>query len=307
MSTAPPVARQAAPPRGARLRADLALLAVAGIWGATFVMVKDALASAGPFAFLAVRFSLATLLMAPLLLATSRRAAWDQRVALAGLLVGVALFAGYALQTVGLQFTTPARAAFITGFSVVLVPLLASRGLGRPAGRGVWAGVALATAGLALLALGPDLLAGGPLLAADTALGDVVVLGGAVAFAAQIALVGHFSPRHGTVPLTLAQLGAAAALGSAFAIALERPAPWQLGAILPAAAFTGVFATVAAFTIQVRAQRFTTPTHTALIFATEPVFGALFAYLLAGEVFSPPAVLGALLILVGMVVAQVAE
>jgi drug/metabolite transporter (DMT)-like permease len=293
----------------------VALLAVAAVWGATFVMVKDALVFAGPFAFVAVRFTLATLLMAPLLLAERRRGARNGCVFGAGLVAGVALFAGYGFQTAGLQFTTPARAAFLTGLSVVIVPLLTAWVLRQPVPRGGWVGVALAVVGLALLSLGPDLLAvlrparaARPLLlAAETAWGDLLVLACALAFAAHIVLVGRFAPRYGTLPLTAAQLFAAALLGIVFAAAFEQPAAWQLGAILPAAAFTGVFATVLAFTIQVRAQRFTTPTHTALIFSTEPVFGALFAYLLAGEVLAPPALAGCLLILAGMVVAQLAE
>ncbi len=293
--------------RAPRVRADLALLGVAAVWGATFVMVKDALGSVGPFTFLGLRFTLATLLLAPLLLSGRRQAAWRRPVVAAGLLAGFALFAGYAFQTVGLQFTTPARAAFITGLSVVIVPLLAALGFGRRVPGGAWAGVALAAAGLALLSLGPDLLAGGPPFAAETALGDLVVLGCAGAFAVHLVLVGHFSPRHGTVALTLAQLFVAALLSLAFAAVLERPEPRQVWPALPAAAFTGVFATVFAFTVQVRAQRFTTPTHTALIFSTEPVFGALFAYLLVGEVLSTLALIGCVLILAGMALAQLRE
>ncbi len=319
-STPPPVAPETPAPRvrpveqvrgrsqAAQLRADLALLAVAGVWGATFVMVKDALAFAGPFAFIALRFSLATLLLTPAtLMGGGRPAGWSRGTLVAGALVGVALFSGYAFQTVGLQFTTPARAAFITGLCVVLVPLLSSLVLRRPVPRCVWGGVALAAGGLALLSLGPDLLAGGPLLSEATALGDLIVLACALAFAVHIVLVGHFAPRHGTLSLTLTQIAVAALLGVLFAGLLEQPSIPQLWLILPAAAFTGAFATVVAFTIQVRAQRFTTPTHTALIFSMEPVFGAVFAYLLIGEVLSPVGIGGCLMILAGMVAAQLAE
>jgi drug/metabolite transporter (DMT)-like permease len=162
-------------------------------------------------------------------------------------------------------------------------------------------------AGLGLLSLGPEILAGGPILSADTAFGDLVVFGCAIAFAVQIVLLGRFAPRHEAVSLTLMQVAVAAALSVALALLLERPSAGALGPILPAAAFTGVFATVAAFIVQTRAQRFTTPTHTALIFATEPVFGAAFAYALAGETLALPALVGCALILAGMVVAQVAE
>lgn len=314
MTTAPPVASSPSTAnkierrgRWVQARADLALLAVTAVWGATFVMVKDALAATGPFTFLAVRFTLAALVMTPILLAGRHRRAWTGKLTLAGVVVGVALFAGYAFQTVGLQFTTPARAAFITGISVVLVPLISALVLRRRVGRGAWIGVALAAFGLAALSVGPDLLDGAPLLQGATALGDAIVFGCAVAFALHIVLVGEISPRHGTAVLTLAQIAMAAGLGIAFAGTFERPTWGQMTAILPPAAFTGVVATVLAFTVQVRAQRFTSATHTALIFSAEPVFGALFAYLLVGETLAPPAVIGCGLILAGMLVAQFGE
>src|SRR5919197_4995336 len=171
------------PLRWRMLRADLALLGVAAVWGATFVLVRDALTFAGPFTFLAVRFGLATVLLAPLLLRAGRRAALDGRLARAGAVLGTLLCAGYGFQTAGLQFTTPARAAFITGLSVVVVPLLAAVGLGRPVARGIWLGVALATVGLALLSLGPELASGrGRVVDPHTLVGDVLVLGCAFVF-----------------------------------------------------------------------------------------------------------------------------
>jgi drug/metabolite transporter (DMT)-like permease len=290
------------------LRADLALLMVAAIWGATFVMVKDALAFAGPFAFLTLRFWLATLLLAPLLAWPARRAALSDRGLLrAGAVLGLLLCAGYGFQTAGLQFTTPARAAFITGLSVVIVPLLSAGVLRKRIAPGVWLGVALATLGLALLSLGPEVLAGGALIQSSTLPGDLLVLGCACVFGGHVFMAGEYAPRLDVLTLTWVQLGVAALLAACLTVGLERPGLEQLGPVLPAAAFTGVFATVVAFTIQLRAQRFTPATHTALIFSTEPVFGALFAYLLAGEVLAPAAILGCGLILAGMLVAQLTD
>jgi drug/metabolite transporter (DMT)-like permease len=302
----------------ARVRADLALLGVTAIWGGTFVMVKDALAFAGPLTFVAVRFTIAALVLAPVVLLTSQRvrggtprgaspqtseapATPPLGLVAAGSLLGGLLIAGYAFQTAGLQFTSAGRAAFITGLSVVIVPLLAALVLRRRIAHGVWAGVALATVGLALLTVGPV-----PLDAAVN-LGDLLVLGCTVLFAAHIVVVGEVAPRFDVLGLTLVQLVAAALLGWLLAVAFERPTLDQLVPILPAATFTGVFATVLAFGVQVYAQRFTTSTHTALIFSMEPVFGALFAFLIAGEVLTPPALIGCALILAGMLVAQLAE
>ena len=105
-----------------RLQADLALGLAALIWGATFVVVKDALADVSVFVYLAVRFALAAAVMALFFWRSLRgltlASIW------AGAQIGFFMFAGYAFQTTGLRFTTPSKAAFITGSSVVLVPLL---------------------------------------------------------------------------------------------------------------------------------------------------------------------------------------
>lgn len=279
-----------------RLRADLGLLAVATIWGATFVMVKDALREAGPLTFLAVRFSLATLAFVPLL--ARRRQALSWRVAASGGAVGLLLFGGYAFQTAGLQFTSASKAGFITGLSVVFVPILSAAVLGRPPDWLTLVGVGLATVGLGLLSLGDN-------LALDV--GDLLVLACAVCFALHIIAVGHFAPRLDVLGLTAAQILAAAFLNTAGAWLFESPRIAQMVTILPAALFTGLFATVVAFYLQVHAQRFTTPTHTALIFSMEPVFAALFGYLLAGERLDSRGLVGCGLILIGMLGAQVSR
>lgn len=320
VAAAPPVPRpsRSAPPRppdgppnpAAQWRADAALLLVSAIWGGTFVMVKDALGTVGPFTFVAVRFTLAGAVMVPFLVRArqpGRQVPPGPSAVGAGLALGVALFAGYAFQTAGLQLTTPARAGFVTGTSVAIVPLLSAVALRKHIPARVWLGVALAAVGLGLLSLGPDLLAGGPLLSAETFAGDLLVLGCAVAFAVQIVALGELAPRFPALPLTAWQFLAAAALGGILALAVERPALSQLGPILPAALFTGLFATAGAFLVQARAQRFTSATHTALIFSTEPVFGAAAAYLLVGEVLSGLALVGCGLIVAGMLLAQLAE
>lgn len=299
--------------------ADLALLLVTLIWGATFVMVKDAVNAFPVFSFMAVRFALAAAALAPLVLrrrrqlaalapdgpfAVSRRLtpARFRRIALPSLLIGAALFAGYAFQTAGLTLTTPAKAGFITGLSVVIVPLVAALFLRQAPGRNAWIGVGLALTGLALLSLTADL---------RIAPGDLLVLGCAFSFAAHILLTGQFAPRHDPLLLTLGQVVTVAGLSLAAALLFDASAPGLpalaaglTGSVLFAAAFTGLLATATAFGIQTVAQRFTTATHTALIFAAEPVFAGLFSFLLIGELLGPRQVLGCGLILAGMIVGE---
>ena len=272
----------------------MSLLGVAAIWGLTFVMVKDALSAAGPLTFLALRFGLAAAVLAPLLL--RGRPPPNQAAAASGL-VGLFLFAGYGLQTAGLQFTTASNAGFITGLSVVMVPLIGALAVRRLPAPATAAGVGLAAVGLGLLSLRE---------ATTVQLGDLLVLGCALAFALHILVLGHLAPRFDVLGLTTWQIVTAAILTTAGAGLFERPSVEQLRAILPAAAFTGLFATVAAFYVQTQSKRFTSPVHTALIFSMEPVFAGLFGYLLAGERLGSQALLGCGLILTGMLVAQLA-
>jgi drug/metabolite transporter (DMT)-like permease len=286
-----------------QLAADAALLMVTLIWGATFVMVKDAVTAFPVFSFMALRFTLAALALAPLVLWQSRRSRTrppqaglrkSNGVVLPSLLVGTALFTGYAFQTFGLQLTTPAKAGFITGLSVAIVPVAAALVLRQPPSRNAWIGVSLATVGLALLSLTPDL---------TVQPGDLLVMGCAVAYAAHILLLGHFAPRHNAMQLALGQIATVAVLSIAAALIFD-PRAQMTGQVLFAAAFTGVLATAVAFFIQTVAQRFTTSTHTALIFAAEPVFAGLFSFLLIGEVLGPRQLAGGALILGGMLVAE---
>ena len=279
----------------ARLWADLSLLGVAAIWGATFVMVKEALEATGPLSFLALRFTLASLVLLPVLI--GRRTALSPALLAGGSLVGLALFAGYALQTAGLQFTLASKAGFITGLAVVIVPALTTMLMRKPPAWPLVLGAALATLGLGLTSLESDL---------TVQVGDLLVLACAISFALHIIAVGHFAPSHDVLALTAVQIFAAALMTSLGSLLFEAPSLTQFAAVLPAALFTGVFATVAAFYLQTRAQRFTTPVHTALIFSMEPVFAALFGYLLAGEILEPRAVVGCGCILAGMLVAQLA-
>jgi drug/metabolite transporter (DMT)-like permease len=308
--------------------ADGALLIVALIWGATFVMVKDAVTTYPVFSFLALRFTFAALALLPVVLLRRRShpdsaipvgkgtpigleplGGWISegerpakasspkysRVLAAPLLMGIALFAGYALQTFGLRLTTPAKAGFVTGLSVVIVPVVSTLALRQRLGRGAWLGVGLATAGLALLTLNAGW---------SVNPGDVLVFGCAVAFACQILLTGRFAPHADPLLLTFGQIVVVALLAGIAALALQRPsAPTRT--IVFAAAFTGILATSLAFGVQTAAQRFTSSTRTALVFATEPVFAALFSFFLIGEVLGLRQLAGCALILAGMVAAEV--
>lgn len=278
-----------------RWQADLALLVVTLIWGATFIMVREAIAHFPVFAFLTLRFSFALLSLVPLLWMGHRSSSLSWAELGAGGLVGLALLAGYGLQTLGLRYTTAAKAGFITGLSTVFVPMLGAAFWRRRPPLASQVGITLAMGGLALLTLGSNL---------SIAWGDLIVLGCALAFALHILAVGIFAPRMDPSQFTAAQIGTVALLSALISRTTEWPWPTPSWQVLWAALFTGVLATSLALGIQSVAQRFTSATHTALIFAMEPVFAALFAYLLAGERLGARRWAGCGLMLTGMLISE---
>jgi drug/metabolite transporter (DMT)-like permease len=248
----------------------LALIAVTAVWGVTFVQVKDAVAIYPLFAFLAVRFVLATFVLA--VPGVPRLRSLGARGTRGAAALGLLLAAGYALQTAGLERTTVSGTGFVTGMYVVLTPVIAVALFRTSIGPAAWAGVALSTVGLVMLAG----------VHGSTA-GDMLVLAGAAVYSLQIVLMERYAPRYDALAFTLVEM-AAAALGLLI-VALARgdvsvPQGWTVwGALL----VTGIFASALAFLVQTWAQRRTSATRTALAFAMEPVFAALFGYTLDGD------------------------
>lgn len=273
--------------------ADGTLISVAAVWGLTFVTVKNAISLLPPFSFNFYRFSLAAIVM--LLFAVPRCKTINKSTAGAGLLLGVFLFGGYSFQTMGLLYTSASNAGFITGLSVVFVPLIGTFLSKRLPDTGIVLGVICATGGLALITAGD-------LQHFNT--GDILVFFCAVSFALHIVFVGKFSPRHSTVWLVTLQIAAVAVLSGIFAYFFEAGSNQFVPAVWPALVITALFATCLAFFLQNFMQRFTTPGHTAIIFTSEPVFAAFFAVLLLKETLLPGAYWGGALILAGMLLAE---
>jgi drug/metabolite transporter (DMT)-like permease len=269
-----------------------ALIAVTAVWGLTFVQVKDALELYPLFAFLAVRFAIASLALGLPALPSAR--ALQRRGWAAGAALGLLLAAGYALQTAGLERTTVSSTGFITGLYVVFTPLLARALFGTRIGLATLAGVGLSTFGLALLS-GVD---------AGTLTGDALVLAGSAAYSLQIVLMERYAPRYDPLGFTFVEMLAAFGGFAVVAVALgqlEVPRGWTVwGALL----VTGVFASALAFLVQTWAQRRTSATRTALAFAMEPVFAATFGFWLAGDRLGTAGWLGAALIMAGIVAAE---
>jgi drug/metabolite transporter (DMT)-like permease len=277
-----------------RLKADLALVFIAFVWGATFVVIKRALNDISPILFVAIRFLLAASLLAAYFRTgwVPRREHWK-----GGFLVGLCLAAGYALQTAGLAGTTAANAGFITGFYIPLVPLLMALLQRRLPTWAEGVGVTLATVGLVLLTLPPA--------GFSVRYGDILVLLGAISFAGQILFLAHFSK---TIPykvISFTQIAVTGLLGSMTFWWIDQPVrlAWSTE-VWFALITTAVFATAVAFGIQSWAQAYASPTRTALIFALEPVFAWGTSYVMEGEILTTRAGLGAASIFAGIVLVE---
>jgi len=270
----------------------LALVLVTAVWGVTFVQVKDAVALYPLFAFLAVRFWIATLTLAAPGLPRVRSLGRPGFVG--GAFLGLLLAAGYTLQTAGLERTTVSSTGFITGMYVVLTPLIALVLVRSRIGLSVWGGVALSTIGLAMLSG----------IHAGSLTGDLLVLAAAAVYSLQIVLMERYAPRYDAVAFTFVEmLAAGVALGVVAAALgdLHLPHGWTVwGALL----VTGVFASALAFLVQTWAQRRTSATRTALAFTMEPVWTAFFGYTLAGDRLGWLGWGGCAVIMAGIVLAE---
>ncbi|HSN15418.1 MAG TPA: DMT family transporter [Anaeromyxobacteraceae bacterium] len=279
--------------------ADLALLVLTLFWGTTFSLVKEALEGASVGVFLSLRFAVALVMVASVWAVRGDRA--GRRLLRHGALLGLAMLAGFWLQTLGLRHTTPARSGFITGLSVVIVPFIARFFLGRPVRIASWLGVALAVVGL--LVLTRPL---GEAVTAEIRLGDLLTFGCALAFALQIVFTAEWSPRHPLAPFVAVQLGVTL-LGALASIAIEGPrlAPEAPARFAATVAFTGVVMTALAFFVMNWAQRHTSAVRAALIFSLEPVTAALFSVWYWGEPLGPWELAGGGLIVLGVVLGEV--
>jgi drug/metabolite transporter (DMT)-like permease len=254
--------------------ASLALMAAALLFGSTFLVVQDAVESVEPLPFLTVRFAIGTAALAPLAL---RRGTTDLRtpgLLKAGALAGVALTAGYVLQTIGLQYTTSSVSAFLTYLLVVFVPLTVG--------------------GLALLGGGPDVGAGR---------GELLTLGCALAFAVHLLVLADAAPRLPVAALSAVQF---AVVAGVLVVPGVLAGGYRFdGGAWAAAVYTGVAVTAVGLGLQAWGQRRVSATRAAILLLIEPVSAAVLGFA-AGERLGMAGGAGAALILAGILVSELA-
>jgi drug/metabolite transporter (DMT)-like permease len=262
----------------------LLLVLVTVIWGSTFAVIKETIQTVPVPILLAVRFSFAALFLL-----------WvkpERKTLIPGLILGLLSFAGYATQTIGMLTTSASKAAFITGLSVILTPIVGAIWLRQRIPGRVWLAALLAIIGLGLMTLNPN---------EGVVIGDLWVLGTALAYALYIVYLGEIAVHHKPIVLTSLQIIVVAVLSWGWAVphlsVLKELSPSVLSALL----YLALFATALVLWLQALAQRVVPAYAAALIFALEPVFAAIFAYFMLGETLSLQGWLGGGLVVVAMI------
>ncbi len=276
-----------------RFRADLGLLSVTFFWGTTFIISKLLLKEIPLSVYLFIRLTIAAVALNLYAVRFIRQ--MNRATVAHGIILGLLLYFSYFFQMWGIQWTSASNAGFITGLSVVLVPVFGYLFFKERPPVLVLLGVILAVSGLLLLTGAHPF---------NWNKGDLLVLVCAVTVAFHVIYTGRYAPQHNVYLLTAVQLTTVAFL-SVFALPLgQYDWPDLTGNQLLVLVYLGLFGTVFTFLMQTAMQRFTTAARTALIFAMEPVFAALFAFLIAGETLTLFGWLGGLLIVLGMIVSE---
>lgn len=278
-----------------RTQSELILVVLTLIWGSTFALNKTALTDATPFALVAARFTVGALVFALLFFRQLRNVAPStlRKGVLLGLMFGVAL----ALQTLGLRYTTASKSGFITGLCVVFTPLVQLVVERRAPKMGNVVGIAIVTVGLCLLT-SPN--------GSGFNVGDAITLVASFLFGVYIVYVDVFTQNENVLQLTFLQILCTAVIGFLL-LPFETPQLVVTGKLVAVLLYLGAIATVLTTYLQTRFQKETTPTRAAIVYAMEPVFAALFAYVLLSELLGKLGMAGAALIVAGVLVSELSD
>lgn len=273
--------------------ATLALLGVTASWGSTFFLTKDLLERVPVVDFLAVRFAIAAVALFAIAPHTVLRL--PRRVRVHGVVLGTVYGFAQIVQTYGLEHTSASVSGFVTGMYVVLTPLIAGVVLRQRVGAVVWVAVAVATAGLAVLSL----------RGFAVGYGEAVTFASAVLYAVHIVGLGAWSTPRDAFGLSVLQIGVIAVVCGVFAVPDGVVLP-QTGADWTSVVYMALVAGALAMLAQTWAQAHLAPTRAAIIMTMEPVFAALFAVMLGGELLTARMAVGGTLVLCAMLLAELA-
>jgi len=281
-----------------QLKADIFLLFITIIWGVSFVLIKDIIEEIPSFAYLTIRFALAFLILSVVYRKHFRK--MSRKTIGRGFIIALMLFLGMSFQITGLKYTTASNSALIMGFNVILVPVISGLFLKKKPEISSIAGVLMAGCGIFILSGGINL---------KFNIGDVLTLICAVGFAMQIIFVDMFANEENAIGLGVLQIGFTALLSAGMWLK-EGIEPFAISReLVITLVITSILGTALAYVGQVIVQRFTSPTHTALIFTAEPVFGLIAALFIPDsngvtETLTMRTVFGCILVPLGMLASE---
>jgi drug/metabolite transporter (DMT)-like permease len=288
--------------------AEGVLLFITFIWGATFVIIKTALQDISPMLFLTIRFLLSSLILFPFLKKIIKET--DKAVMSGGLILGLFYFLGFSTQTAGLQYTTATKSAFITGSFVIFIPFCQLIIEKKIPGRGSIIGILLVIIGLLFLSSkGESLLEVFYELGSNFNTGDFLTILCAVFYAAYIVYLDSISKKHPFLPLVFIQITLTGILGSSVLIIFSAAGIENMrfnlnGYLFFTFMYTSLLATVLASTLQTKFQKYTTPAKAGIIISFEPIFSALFAFIILNETVSFFGFIGCILIFTGLLASE---
>nr|WP_106781200.1 DMT family transporter [Lysinibacillus timonensis] len=272
---------------------EIMLILTAIIWGSGFVFTAVSLNYLTPYQLLAARFSIGLVILC--IFFYKRLKHIRKSTLKRGIVLGLFLYLAFLLQTVGLQYTTPSKNAFLTAVNVVIVPFIAYFAYKRKIDKFELTGAFLAVVGIAFLSLQ---------LTSEVNIGDLLTLACAFAFAYQIFYTSKYVKDEDPILLTVIQMGVAAIL--AWSVVFVR-GDWNFSFELEGVLSTlylGIFSTTLAYCLQTIAQKYTNETKTAIILSTEAFWGMVFSIILLHEVLTYRMTIGGILILIAIVISE---
>lgn len=286
--------------------ANLLLLLTAAIWGFAFVAQRVGSQYVGAFTFNGIRFALGSISLVPLIFYLDKRKKGTgttednievktKKILIPGVLVGTVAYAGSTLQQMGLIYTTAGKAGFITGFYMIIVPIIGIF-LGIKIMRNSWIGIGLAVIGLYFLSVNENF---------SVNYGDLLEIIGAVFWAVHILAIDHFSKKVDCLKLSCLQFATCSILSLISAFIFEPIAVSNIKEALVPILYGGLLSVGVAYTLQVVAQKNANPAHAGIIMSMESVFGAIGGALILGETMSTRGYLGCLFIIGGIIISQI--
>ncbi len=283
--------------KGREILSSVGLLLTAFVWGSGFVAAQIALdAGVRPFTMMSIRFSIACVIMAGIAFRQIKKEFVSHIKP--GIVIGIFLFAAFAFQTFGLQYTSPAKNAFLTASNVVIVPFVFWIILKRRPSIHTFVGACFSIVGIALIAVSFRNF--------SMELGDFLTLISAVLFAFHVVYIGYYTKERGGNPLVLVffQMGVAALLSFLSAFFFEDSSFEITRTSVLSLVYLGVFSTMLAFLLQNASQKYVVSTTAAILLSTESVFGALLSVWVLGEVLSFKVGVGAAFVLFAVLIAE---